>query len=107
MAHFYAWGAPQSAAGIDLGLVRQGIREERKLALYYIDQAGAQTRRTIRPVALIYYDAHATLVGWCELRHDLRQFRSDRVLDLTLLKDHFKGQGDALRALWVDSWAPD
>ncbi len=103
----YAWGAPQSAAGIDLGLVRQGIREERKLALYYIDQAGAQTRRTIRPVALIYYDAHATLVGWCELRHDLRQFRSDRVLDLTLLEDHFKGQGDALRALWVDSWAPD
>ena len=102
----YAWGSPQTAEGIDLGLVRQAIREERKLTLVYADQTGAQTQRIIRPLALIYYAAHSTLVGWCELRGAIRNFRTDRVLGATLLADDFKGQGDALRALWVQSWAP-
>jgi predicted DNA-binding transcriptional regulator YafY len=102
----YAWGSPQTAQGIDLGLVRQAIREERKLSLLYADETGTQTQRIIRPLALIYYAAHSTLVGWCELRSGLRNFRADRVLGATLLEDHFTGQGDALRALWVNSWHP-
>ena len=103
----YAWGIPQTATGADLTLVRQAIREERKLLLTYADQAGAQTDRVIRPLALIYYAAHSTLVGWCELRQALRNFRADRVEQAALLDDSFKGQGDSLRALWVDSWQPD
>lgn len=102
----YAWGNPQTLAGVDLSLVRQAIREERKLALLYADQAGAQTQRTIRPLALIYYAAHCTLVGWCDLRDGLRNFRADRVLDAALLAETFTGQGAALRASWVDSWQP-
>lgn len=102
----YAWGSPQIAGGVDLGLVRQAIREERKLFLIYADQTGTQTHRTIRPLALIYYAAHSTLVGWCELRHAIRNFRADRVSGATVLDDDFKGQGDALRALWVQSWQP-
>jgi predicted DNA-binding transcriptional regulator YafY len=102
----YAWGTPQSPAGVDLSLVRQAIREERMLALTYADQSGALTDRVIRPLAVIYYAAHSTLVGWCELRHDIRNFRADRVQDAHLLDDHFKGQGDTLRALWVESWQP-
>ena len=102
----YAWGSPQTAEGIDLGLVRQAIREERKLTLVYADQTGAQTQRIIRPLALIYYAAHSTLVGWCELRAGLRNFRADRVQGAILQDDHFTGQGDALRALWVNSWQP-
>lgn len=103
----HAWGSPQGVTGLDLGLVRQAIREERKLSLKYTDLTRQETRRTIRPLALIYYAAHSTLVGWCELRGDLRNFRADRVQGATLLAEGFKGQGDALRALWVQSWQPD
>jgi predicted DNA-binding transcriptional regulator YafY len=101
----HAWGTPQTATGIDLSLVRRAIREERKLTLTYADQAGALTLRTIRPLAIIYYAAHSTLVGWCELRGALRNFRADRVSDATMQDDTFTGQGDRLRALWVESWA--
>ena len=102
----YAWGSPQPPDGNTLSLVRQAIREERKLALIYADQTGAQTERIIRPLAVIYYAAHSTLVGWCELRHALRNFRADRVLGATLLDEYFTGQGDALRALWLNGWQP-
>ncbi len=100
----HAWGTPQSTTGIDLGLVRRAIREERKLALTYADQSGAQTLRIIRPLAVIYYAAHSTLVGWCEMREALRNFRADRVLTAAILDQTFTGQGDRLRALWVAGW---
>ena len=102
----FAWGTPQTPIGADLTLVRQAIREERKLALTYVDDLGTQTRRNMRPLALIYYAAHSTLVGWCELRDGLRNFRTDRILGADLLDDDFKGQGDRLRGLWVASWQP-
>lgn len=102
----YAWGTPQPTAGIDLALVRLAIREERKLALIYADQSGALTQRNIRPLAVIYYAAHSTLVGWCELRQALRHFRADRVVEASLLEQDFKGQGDSLRSLWIESWQP-
>jgi predicted DNA-binding transcriptional regulator YafY len=101
----HAWGAVGSApTGLDLGMVRQAIREERKLDLSYVNEQGAQTQRVIRPIALVYYSAHATLVGWCDLRSALRNFRADRVGRATLMPDRFQGQGDRLRALWVQGW---
>lgn len=101
----HAWGTVGPAPmGIDLALVRQSIREERKLAITYRSETGQDSDRVIRPIALVYYSAHATLVGWCELRAALRNFRTDRVQAAQSLPDRFVGQGDSLRALWVAGW---
>ena len=76
----HAWGAvAQTPSGIDLASVRAAIRGERKIEIAYRDEQGRQTIRTIRPVALIYYSETANIVAWCELRQDLRHFRTDRV----------------------------
>jgi predicted DNA-binding transcriptional regulator YafY len=99
----HAWGsvAPE---GLDLGSVRAAIRAEEKLALAYRDEQGRATQRIIQPIALIYYSETATIVGWCELRHAIRNFRADRVTACQPTATHFHGDGDRLRSLWMDGW---
>lgn len=101
----HAWGtvAP-TPAGIDLATVRRAIRDEQKLAIDYRDEAGTLTQRTIRPIALVYYSETAMIVGWCELRQAIRNFRADRVRHTTCREEFFPGQGDKLRQEWIAGW---
>jgi predicted DNA-binding transcriptional regulator YafY len=102
----HAWGTVASApSGIDLAVVRAAIRDERKIDIDYRDEQGRQTRRTIRPIALIYYSETANIVAWCELRQDLRHFRADRVESALQAETFFKGEGDELRRRWVSGWS--
>ena len=102
----YAWGSGMAVPpAIDLAMVRQAIRDERKLSIDYCDEQGRATSRTIRPIALIYYSETANIVAWCELRRDIRNFRTDRVTASTLADGFFRGEGDALRRLWIAGWA--
>lgn len=101
----HAWGSiAPSPEAIDLALVRRAIRDEQKLRLTYRDEQGRDSQRTIRPLALIYYSATAVVVGWCELRHAIRNFRADRVRGCDPVDAHFRGEGDSLRDLWISGW---
>ena len=101
----HAWGFPQiQSDGIDLAEVRRAIREEKKLALDYRDEYARRTERTVRPIALIYYSETANIVAWCELRQAIRNFRADRVEDCSPTGDHFRGEGDRLRQVWISGW---
>ncbi|QEW18324.1 HTH domain protein [Marinibacterium anthonyi] len=84
-------------------LLRTAIREERKIEITYRDETGAETRRILRPVALLYYQDCVVLAAWCELRAGFRCFRTDRIWAYCLLDDRFVGEGPALRRLWEDS----
>jgi predicted DNA-binding transcriptional regulator YafY len=101
----YAWGtvAPEPP-GVDLGMIRQAIRDERKLEIAYRDEQGRDTHRIVRPIALIYYSAYTNLVAWCELRTALRNFRSDRIMTSRPVEAFFVGEGDRLRADWIAGW---
>ncbi len=88
-------------------MVRRAIRDEQKLALNYRDELGRATERTIRPIALIYYSHYANIVGWCELRQAIRNFRSDRVEHCEAAGAFFRGEGDGLREEWMNGWAED
>ncbi|MFB9951428.1 helix-turn-helix transcriptional regulator [Rhizobium puerariae] len=101
----HAWGtvAPVPEA-VDLAMVRRAIRDEQKLALDYRDEYARATERTIRPLALIYYSQTANIVAWCELRQAIRNFRADRVEHCEPVDDFFRGEGERLRALWVEGW---
>ncbi|MBI1980767.1 MAG: HTH domain-containing protein [Methylocystis sp.] len=70
------WERPQH---IDLRLLRQALREERKLAVSYRDDKGARTERVIWPVALGFFESTRVLAAWCELRAAFRHFRADRI----------------------------
>jgi predicted DNA-binding transcriptional regulator YafY len=92
--------------GADYRLLRNAIRNEKKLWLRYADELGRETERVVCPVALIYYVDSALLAGWCELRGDYRHFRVDRMSQCLALDARFVGQGAALRAAWQATHQP-
>ena len=101
----HAWGAIAPVpAQVDMAMLRQALRDEVKLALTYCDGQDRPTQRVIWPLALIYLPHGPVIVAWCELRQALRNFRADRVLICTPTGDHFRGQGDRLRAQWIAGW---
>lgn len=91
---------PSPIMGADAPLVRQAIREERKMLLNYSDAAGEVTSRLIMPIALVYDVEAQMIVAWCELRNAFRRFRTDRVQSCSLVNERFHGKGDTLRRLW-------
>ncbi|PYG59434.1 YafY family protein [Rhizobium sp. UGM030330-04] len=101
----HAWGSIAPApVGIDLATVRRAVRDEERLEIRYRDESGAQTERRIRPIAVIYYSETVNIVGWCELRQAIRNFRSDRVLSCENTGSFFKLEGEKLRQLWMSGW---
>jgi predicted DNA-binding transcriptional regulator YafY len=99
------WGAPKDdpALGcIPLALLRDAIREQRKLRLTYRDGTGPDGERVVRPLAMIYHLECVLLAGWCELRKGFRHFRSDRIYGCEALEERLSEQGAALRALWLE-----
>ena len=66
-------------ATVDLRALRGHARETRELEIGYRDAGGARTRRTVPPLALVYYVDSVVLAGRCALRRDFRHFRIDRI----------------------------
>ena len=87
--------------GLDMAAVRAAIRAGRKLALNYADEQGQESRRTVWPFAVGYYETTRLLLAWCELRGDFRSFRTDRVLAADFLEETYPERPARLRAEWA------
>lgn len=91
------WARPQH---IELGLLRQALRKERKLAICYRNEKGARTERVIWPVALGFFESARVLAAWCELRAAFRHFRADRIESALILDDRPPRRRQALAKDW-------
>src|SRR5690606_32836271 len=91
------WGVAAEIK-VDMPELRQAIREERKLRIGYVDERGRRSTRKLKPIAIIYWIEVVVLVAWCEKRRAIRHFRLDRMTSCRVLKEDFRGEGDALRA---------
>jgi len=85
---------------IDISRAREAIRAQGKIALNYIDENGAQTRRVIWPIAVGYFDSICLIVAWCELRQAFRHFRADRVMGVEFLAERYPKARSRLLAAW-------
>lgn len=74
--------ASRTRDSIDLAVVRRAIRGERKLRISYGDAEGRLTNRLVWPFLLGFFDGARLVSAWCELRQDVRHFRTDRISDL-------------------------
>lgn len=90
----------QAVEGIDLGLVRQAIRSERKLGFLYRDVGGAASERVVWPFALGFFDKVRVVVAWCEMRQDFRHFRADRIAELKATDTRYPRRRQALLKDW-------
>ncbi|CAP41938.1 helix-turn-helix transcriptional regulator [Bordetella petrii] len=88
---------------VDLSVLRAAIRTERRLSMIYRDAAGEVSQRVIWPFALAFFDHVRVLVGWCELRHDFRHFRTDRISQAETLQDRYPRRRQALLKHWRET----
>ena len=84
----------------ELAEIRRAIRTERKLAIVYRDLKGVESRRTIWPFALGYFDHLCVLVAWCEMRQGYRHFRSDQISTLVVTEQRYPRRRQALLKEW-------
>jgi predicted DNA-binding transcriptional regulator YafY len=92
--------APVEAGSVDLATIRRAIRGERKLTISYRDGRDKESRRTIWPFALGYFDRLRVVVAWCERRQDFRHFRTDRIVALEATATRYKRRRQALLKDW-------
>jgi predicted DNA-binding transcriptional regulator YafY len=50
---------------------------------------GRGTERVIQPFAVAYYTGGTLICAWCELRNDVRHFRTDRLVSADMLDESF------------------
>tara|TARA_R110000764_G_scaffold116012_1_gene202911 strand:- start:33 stop:674 length:642 start_codon:yes stop_codon:yes gene_type:complete len=85
---------------VNMSEVRLAIRDEKILSITYRDLKDSETTRRIWPFALGYFDEVRVLVAWCELRQDIRNFRTDRLLSCELEKTRYPTPRHALLKRW-------
>jgi len=85
---------------VDMARVRASIHAQTKIALAYRDESARETRRTVWPFAVSYWDTVRVVVAWCELRKDFRSFRTDRVMAAEFLSERYPVPRTRLTAQW-------
>ncbi|HVT61630.1 MAG TPA: YafY family protein [Thermoanaerobaculia bacterium] len=72
-----------------VGLLRRAAAERRKSRFTYTRPDGASSTRVVWPLGLFYWGAVWTLLAWCEMRNDFRNFRLDRISDAEITEQPF------------------
>lgn len=85
---------------INMPDIRQAIRDEKVLSIGYLDLKNQQTTRRIWPFALGYFEEVRVLVAWCELRQEIRHFRTDRIISSELEQEGYPTPRHTLLKRW-------
>jgi predicted DNA-binding transcriptional regulator YafY len=93
-------GKAIAAGDAELPVIRQAIRTERKLRIGYADGSGRNSKRTIWPFALAFFDRVRMVVAWCEMREDFRHFRIDRISKVQLVDKRYPRRRQVLLKDW-------
>ena len=107
---FAVYGPMLEHAALDaLVTLRKAIGRREKLRLAYRSLSDEVTERVVRPLQVEYWGRVWTCTAWCELRHDFRVFRLDRVLQCAPTGDRFtaeKGKrlADYHKRLEAEGW---
>lgn len=76
-----------------LQIILKGIGERQVLTIHYFAAHNQQkSERCIEPVGVFYLDNYWHLIAWCRLREDYRDFRLDRISNISLTAERFKTQ---------------
>ena len=74
--------------------------ERRELRLRYQNEKGEESERVVRPLGAFFWGKSWTVAAWCELRNDFRDFRLDRIVDLTATDENFEGKSSIPLGAW-------
>lgn len=85
---------------VPLNAFRLAIREQAKLHIDYADVNQTPSQRLIWPLALGFMNEARVIVAWCELRHDYRTFRTDRIVAVSQQGERYPGRRSDLLRTW-------
>lgn len=74
-----------------LTAIQRAVATKKVLKVTYTNSAGESSRREIEPLGVTYYGMAWHLIGWCRMRKEYRDFRSDRIRDLVDTGESFAG----------------
>ncbi len=78
-----------------IALIQDAVVHRRILSLEYLTNSrGDLTNRKVEPLGVVYYSNYWHLIGYCRLRKDFRDFRTDRIKNLTVLDECFPPRKD-------------
>jgi len=76
-----------------LSEIQQALVSKQVLEIDYQAGYGAPaTKRVVEPIGLCNYSRRWHLFAWCRLRNEYRDFRLDRIVNLRLSQETFKGK---------------
>jgi len=75
---------------IDVAVLREATWNELCVTFDYEDAQQARTKRTVKPLGIVYFDSSNMLMSWCLLREDFRSFRLDRMQNLEVTDQSFR-----------------
>lgn len=82
-------------------VLHQACNQQHKIALRYQDASTQPSERIVHPLGLFFWGNAWSLIAWCELRQDFRNFRIDRMQAIDLLDTPFTTQvGQRLEDYW-------
>lgn len=88
--HLAAHPSSEPAVQDCLQQLQTAILSSRVVAMdYWSNHRSQDTQRQVEPIGLYYYSHHWHLIAWCQLREDYRDFRLDRIQQLTLTDQRF------------------
>lgn len=81
---------PDTAVTSNLAVVRRAMQDRHKVTFRYTRADGESLNRKVHPLGLFYWGYAWTLVAWCETRDDYRNFRLDRMEQVTRRDERFE-----------------
>ncbi len=70
-------------------LLRESCLSHHKVKIIYTDKNDNETKRLVWPLGLMFWGQSWTLLAWCELRSNYRNFRLDRFKELKVIGEKF------------------
>lgn len=78
-----------------LEMVRQAVREQRKVEILYRSPGRPKpTHRVVDPYALVHRWGWWYVIGYCHLRQAVRSFRVDRIQEIKIKNDQFQPRSE-------------
>lgn len=71
-------------------LLKKAILNQQKIEFIYYNSLGEELKRKVEPLQIKFKDKSWYLLGFCELKQDIRIFKIQRMEQITIIKENFE-----------------
>ncbi|CAH6953776.1 Transcriptional regulator [Vibrio chagasii] len=86
--------------GFELSEIKLAIKQQNKAQIQYTDAKAKVSSRVVWPMLIGVFENCYVLVAWCETRSAYRNFRLDRINELTILEEKYSKSRNSLLKEW-------